>query len=173
MNSNCNACALCRYTECRLQRLAEDMLLKDLDPAIVQFADNFDGSCQEPTVLPTRVPHLLVNGSQGIAVGIATKVPPHNLKEVVAALQAFLSNPAISDTELQKIVPGPDFPTGATLLATAGIQSTYETGKGSMTMRSKVRCTLLFRAQLRPPCSRSLPAIMVPQVVVTFLQPAR
>ena len=99
-------------------------------------------------MLPARVPQLLVNGSQGIAVGIATKIPPHNLREVVAALQAFLSNPAISDGELQQIVPGPDFPTGATLLATSGIESMYQTGKGSMTMRSKVWCTLLFRAQL-------------------------
>lgn len=144
---------MCRYTECRLQRLAEDMLLKDLDPDIVDFADNFDGSCQEPTVLPARVPQLLVNGSQGIAVGIATKIPPHNLREVVEALQAFLSDPAISDGDLQDIVRGPDFPTGATLLSTAGIESTYQTGKGSMTMRSKVLCPLLFRSQLSFTCA--------------------
>jgi DNA gyrase subunit A len=129
---------MCRYTECRLTKLAEHMLLKDLDPAIVNFADNFDGSCQEPTVLPARVPQLLVNGSQGIAVGIATKVPPHNLREVVAALKAFISDPTISDKELHKIVQGPDFPTGATLLSTPGIEATYQTGKGTMTMRSKV-----------------------------------
>lgn len=128
----------CRYTECRLQKLAEDMLLQDLDPAIVDFVDNFDGSCQEPTVLPARVPQLLVNGSQGIAVGIATKVPPHNLKEVVTALQAYIADPSISDKDLQKIVKGPDFPTGAILLSTPGIKSTYESGKGSMTMRAKV-----------------------------------
>ncbi|NJR43352.1 MAG: hypothetical protein HC767_12515 [Akkermansiaceae bacterium] len=76
------------------------MLLKDLDPAIVDYSDNFDGSCQEPSVLPARVPQLLVNGSQGIAVGIATKVPPHNLKEVVAGLQAFITEPSISDADL-------------------------------------------------------------------------
>jgi DNA gyrase subunit A len=113
------------------------MLLKDLDPAIVDFADNFDGSCQEPTVLPARIPQLLVNGSQGIAVGIATKVPPHNLREVVAALQAFIADPSISNEDLQQIVVGPDFPTGATLLRTPGIECTYQTGKGSMTIRSK------------------------------------
>lgn len=120
------------------------MLLKDLDPSIVKFTDNFDGSCQEPSVLPARIPQLLVNGSQGIAVGIATKVPPHNLREVVAALQAYIANPSITDSELQKFVQGPDFPTGAILLSTPGIQSTYETGKGSMTMRSKVCCSQLY-----------------------------
>lgn len=127
-----------RYTECRLQRLSQEALLADLDPAVVDFTDNFDGSCTEPAVLPARIPQLLVNGSQGIAVGIATKIPPHNLTEVVDAMKALIADSELSNEALHAYVPGPDFPTGGLLLAGPGILSTYETGKGSMTLRSKV-----------------------------------
>lgn len=101
-----------RYTECRLQALAAASLLADLDSNTVDFADNFDGSQQEPIVLPARVPLLLVNGAGGIAVGIATKIPPHNLRELVAALEALAAKPDISVAALMKHVPAPDFPTG-------------------------------------------------------------
>jgi DNA gyrase subunit A len=114
------------------------MLLKDLDAAIVPFTENFDGSCMEPSVLPARVPQLLVNGSQGIAVGVATKIPPHNLREVVAALKALIADPSISDDELLKLVPAPDFPSGAILLSAGRTGSAYAGGRGSMTLRSKV-----------------------------------
>lgn len=127
----------CRYTECRLRQLSEDLFLRDLDSEIVPFEDNFDGSCQEPSVLPARLPQLLINGSQGIAVGIATKIPPHNLREVAAALIAYISDPSISDDALLELVPGPDFPTGALLLPGPGIAGAYATGRGGMTIRSK------------------------------------
>lgn len=102
------------------------------------FTDNFDASCTEPSVLPARLPQLLINGSQGIAVGIATKIPPHNLREVATAFTAYVSNPSISDEDLLTIVPGPDFPTGALLLPGPGIAGAYATGKGGMMVRSKV-----------------------------------
>jgi DNA gyrase subunit A len=122
-----------------LHQLAEDMLLQDLDESVVDFTENFDGSCSEPSVLPARIPQLLVNGSQGIAVGIATKIPPHNLREVVSACLALIKKPSMSDRELMEHVLGPDFPTGGILLSGPGIESTYGTGKGSMTIRSKVQ----------------------------------
>eukprot|EP00892_Ulva_mutabilis_P010799 jgi/Ulvmu1/8091/UM004_0330.1 len=130
--------AAMRYTECRLRQLSEDLFLRDLDSAIVPFTDNFDASCTEPSVLPARLPQLLVNGSQGIAVGIATKIPPHNLREVAAAFTAYLSDPLISDEALLELLPGPDFPTGALMLPGPGIASAYATGKGGMIVRSKV-----------------------------------
>jgi DNA gyrase subunit A len=101
-----------RYTECRLQAYANDTMLADLDTNTVNFVQNFDASVMEPTVLPSRVPNLLVNGTSGIAVGIATKIPPHNMAEVVAGLKALIRNPNITVAELMKHVPGPDFPTG-------------------------------------------------------------
>lgn len=127
-----------RYTECRLKRLSEDLFLRDLDGAIVPFADNFDGSCKEPSVLPARLPQLLINGSQGIAVGIATKIPPHNLGEIAHALIAFISDPSISDDALLRLVPGPDFPTGGLLLPGPGRASAYTSGRGGMTIRSRI-----------------------------------
>lgn len=132
------ATAAYRYTECRLRPLSEDLFLRDLNSAIVPFAGNFDDSCEEPSVLPARLPQLLINGTQGIAVGIATKIPPHNLREVAAALTAFIADRSISDAELLRLVPGPDFPTGALLLPGPGISAAYETGRGGMTLRSKV-----------------------------------
>ncbi len=101
-----------RYTECRLQPLSAAALLADLDSNTVDFAPNFDASQEEPVVLPARVPLLLVNGTGGIAVGIATKIPPHNLVEVVGALEALVGDPGMSVKELMRFVPAPDFPTG-------------------------------------------------------------
>jgi DNA gyrase subunit A len=126
-----------RYTECRLTKLAGTML-DDLDKDTVEFKDNYDGSFKEPSALPAKFPNLLVNGSGGIAVGMATNIPPHNLGEVSDACIAFLDNPEITIEELIQIVPGPDFPTGALILGRAGIQAAYHKGRGSIIMRAKV-----------------------------------
>jgi DNA gyrase subunit A len=126
-----------RYTECRLTKIAGTMLA-DLDKNTVDFRDNYDGTLSEPAVLPATFPNLLVNGSGGIAVGMATNIPPHNLGEVIDACIAQLDNPEISIEELTQIVPGPDFPTGAMILGRAGILSAYHKGRGSIIMRAKV-----------------------------------
>ena len=125
-----------RYTEARLARVA-NMLLEDLDKDTVDFADNYDGSRREPTVLPARFPNLLVNGAGGIAVGMATNVPPHNLGEVIDGCFAFMDNPGITSEELFAIIPGPDFPTAPLILGTAGARSAYMTGRGSILMRAR------------------------------------
>jgi DNA gyrase subunit A len=125
-----------RYTECRLTKIAGTMLA-DLDKSTVEFRDNYDGTLREPTVMPATFPNLLVNGSGGIAVGMATNIPPHNLGEVIDACIAHLDNPEISIEELTQIVPGPDFPTGAMILGRAGILSAYHKGRGSIIMRAK------------------------------------
>ena len=127
--------AAMRYTECRLHALTSDALLRDIESETVDFADNFDGSQQEPTVLPARVPQLLLNGSSGIAVGMATNIPPHNLGELIDGTIALIHNPEITDTELMKYIPGPDFPTGSQILGTSAIKEAYTTGRGSITMR--------------------------------------
>jgi DNA gyrase subunit A len=127
--------AAMRYTECRLQQLTSDALLRDIDAETVDFIDNFDGSQQEPMVLPARVPQLLLNGAAGIAVGMATNIPPHNLGELADGLVAFIRNPEISDEQLRRIIPGPDFPTGGKILGISGIRDAYTTGKGSIIMR--------------------------------------
>ncbi len=129
--------AAMRYTECRLAKVAH-MLLEDLDKNTVEFRDNYDGSESEPSVLPARFPNLLVNGAGGIAVGMATNIPPHNLGEVITACIAYLDNPEITIPELNEIVPGPDFPTGGFILGRSGIRSAYETGRGSVIMRGRV-----------------------------------
>jgi DNA gyrase subunit A len=126
-----------RYTECRLTKVA-GTLLDDLDKSTVDFRDNYDGTLLEPAVLPAKFPNLLVNGSGGIAVGMATNNPPHNLGEVIDACIAHLDNPEITLEELCQIVPGPDFPTGAMILGRAGIAAAYHKGRGSITLRSKV-----------------------------------
>ncbi len=126
-----------RYTECRLTKVAGTMLA-DLDKSTVEFRDNYDGTLREPTVMPATFPNLLVNGSGGIAVGMATNIPPHNLGEVIDACIAHLANPEIGIDELAQIVPGPDFPTGAMILGRAGITAAYHKGRGSIVMRSKV-----------------------------------
>ncbi|CAA9584311.1 DNA gyrase subunit A [uncultured Synechococcales cyanobacterium] len=127
--------AAMRYTECRLQTLTRDALLQDIEQETVDFGDNFDGSQQEPLVLPARVPQLLLNGSSGIAVGMATNIPPHNLGELIDGLVALIHNPELSDIELMQYIPGPDFPTGGHILGTTGIREAYTTGRGSITMR--------------------------------------
>nr|YP_002049399.1 DNA gyrase subunit A [Paulinella chromatophora]ACB43189.1 DNA gyrase subunit A [Paulinella chromatophora] len=127
--------AAMRYTESRLQPLATESLLEDIEAETVDFIDNFDGSQQEPTVMPARVPHLLLNGSSGIAVGMATNIPPHNLGELIDALLAIIADPEISDSALITIVTGPDFPTGGQILGRKGIREAYTTGRGSVTMR--------------------------------------
>jgi len=127
--------AAMRYTECRLHSLAVNSLLQDIEAETVDFIDNFDGSQQEPVVLPSRIPQLLLNGSSGIAVGMATNIPPHNLGELIDGLVALIHNPEITDLELMKFIPGPDFPTGGQILGRSGIKEAYTTGRGSITLR--------------------------------------
>ncbi|WP_245413435.1 DNA gyrase subunit A [Mangrovicella endophytica] len=129
--------AAMRYTECRLQKVS-DPLLEDIDKETVDFQDNYDGREQEPVVLPARFPNLLVNGSGGIAVGMATNIPPHNLGEVIDGTIAMIDNPEITLDELMEFIPGPDFPTGALVLGRAGILAAYSSGRGSILMRGKV-----------------------------------
>ncbi len=129
-----NAAAM-RYTEAKLNKLAEEML-KDIERNTVEFKDNFDGSLKEPQVLPSRIPNLLVNGSSGIAVGMATNVPPHNLKEVCQALITFIDNPAITTQQLMEIIPAPDFPTGGELLCGGELVHAYEKGRGKVVIKA-------------------------------------
>ncbi|CTQ74924.1 DNA gyrase subunit A [Roseibium alexandrii] len=129
--------AAMRYTECRLEKVAH-RLLDDIDKDTVDFQENYDNSESEPVVLPAKFPNLLVNGAGGIAVGMATNIPPHNLGEVIDASIAIMENPAMTLEELMQIVPGPDFPTGGMILGRSGIRSAYETGRGSVPMRAKV-----------------------------------
>ncbi|MBQ5447810.1 MAG: DNA gyrase subunit A, partial [Candidatus Methanomethylophilus sp.] len=128
--------AAMRYTEARLSKMASDLLL-DLDKDTVDFMDNFDGSLKEPSVLPSKFPNLLVNGSDGIAVGMATKMPPHNLKEVCDAIIYTIDNPDTDVAKLMEFVPGPDFPTGGIINGISGIVEAYNTGRGRMKVRSK------------------------------------
>ena len=128
--------AAMRYTEARLNKPAME-LLADLEKETVDWQPNYDESMQEPKVLPARFPNLLVNGSAGIAVGMATNIPPHNLAEAIDATIAIMENPDISLDELLQIIPGPDFPTGATIMGRSGIREAYETGRGSITIRAK------------------------------------
>lgn len=131
-----DSAAAYRYTECRLTKLAEEMLA-DIDKETVDFLPNFDASTEEPVVLPSKVPNLILNGSDGIAVGMATKIPPHNLREVVDALQAMIQKPEITIRELMKYVLGPDFPTAGFICGRDGIKQAYETGRGSIKIRAK------------------------------------
>ncbi len=130
-----------RYTECRMAPLAMEMV-RDIEEDTVDFRDNYDGRTKEPVVLPARFPNLLVNGSAGIAVGMATNIPPHNLREVASGVQWYLEHPEASKEELLEAliarIPGPDFPTGATILGRRGIEEAYRTGRGSITMRAVV-----------------------------------
>ena len=128
--------AAMRYTESRLNKAAE-ALLQDIEKDTVNFHPTYDDTSKEPEVLPARIPNLLVNGAGGIAVGMATNIPPHNLGEVVDACFAYIDNPEISIEELTEIIPGPDFPTGAQILGKMGIKSAYQTGNGSVVMRAK------------------------------------
>ncbi len=131
-----DSAAAYRYTEARLKQLATE-LLADIEKETVDYADNFDGSHQEPTVLPARVPNLLINGSSGIAVGMATNIPPHNLREIVAATTALIDDPDLGQEELESIVTGPDFPTGGFICGREGIRDAYRTGRGRIVMRAR------------------------------------
>ncbi|MBI2658097.1 DNA gyrase subunit A [Candidatus Woesearchaeota archaeon] len=128
--------AAMRYTECRLTRLAEEML-EDIDRKTVRFIPNFDNSVTEPVVLPSKLPNLLINGSSGIAVGMATNIPPHNLGEVISAIIRQIDNPDISIEEIISIIQGPDFPTGALICGSRGIREAYSTGRGKILVRSR------------------------------------
>ena len=132
-----DSAAAMRYTEIRMERLTSEML-EDLEKETVEFTANYDGSLNEPSVLPAKVPALLVNGSSGIAVGMATNIPPHNLTEVVTAVIAMIDNPDIGVDELINIIPGPDFPTAGFIHGREGIRSAYETGRGIVKMRARV-----------------------------------
>ena len=131
-----DSAAAMRYTEARLDKAAME-LLRDLDKETVDFQPNYDESLEEPSVLPARFPNLLVNGSAGIAVGMATNIPPHNLGEVIDATFLLIDNPDATTEELMKVLPGPDFPTGAEIMGIGGIKDAYETGRGSITIRAK------------------------------------
>ncbi len=133
-----DSAAAMRYTEARLDKPAME-LLRDLDKETVDFQPNYDESLQEPVVLPSRFPNLLVNGSSGIAVGMATNIPPHNLGEAIDATCRMIDNPDCTVDDLMKVLPGPDFPTGGIIMGRKGIRDAYETGKGSLTIRSKCR----------------------------------
>ena len=131
-----DSAAAMRYTEIRMRKIAHAMLA-DLEKETVDFVDNYDGTEQIPAVLPARIPNLLVNVSSGIAVGMATNIPPHNMREVVSACMALLSNPDMTVDELMEHIPGPDFPTGATISGRAGIVQAYRTGSGRIYVRAK------------------------------------
>lgn len=133
--------AAMRYTEARLEKFAEEVYLKDLDKT-VEFIPNYDETEKEPEVLPVRVPNLLINGAEGIAVGMSTSIPPHNLGEVVDAVQAYIDNPDISVRELMEYLPGPDFPTGGIIANKSDLPSIYETGMGKIKLRGKIEVEL-------------------------------
>src|SRR5436853_3764704 len=131
-----DSAAAYRYTECRLERISSEMLA-DIDKETVDFVPNYDGKEQEPSVLPTKVPNLLINGSSGIAVGMATNIPPHNLGEVVDACQALLKKPDLGIDELIKHIPAPDFPTAGIIYGVSGVREGYRTGRGRILMRAR------------------------------------
>ncbi len=133
-----DASAAMRYTECRLNKLSEEML-QDIDKETVGFTPNFDGSLKEPVFLPAKAPNLLINGSSGIAVGMATNIPPHNLNETCDGVIKLIDNSNVSDEELMQIVSGPDFPTGGIIYGKSGIREAYKTGKGKIILRAKAK----------------------------------
>jgi DNA gyrase subunit A len=131
-----DSAAAMRYTEARMTRIAEEML-RDINKETVDFVENFDGSLEEPDVMPAAIPHLLVNGSDGIAVGMATKIPPHNLGEAIDGVVAFIENPEITIDELMQHIPAPDFPTGGIIYGYSGVREAYMTGRGRVVMRAR------------------------------------
>ena len=133
-----DSAAAMRYTEVRMAKITTEMLA-DIDKDTVDFMPNYDESLQEPTVLPSKIPNLLINGSAGIAVGMATNIPPHNLNEVADGLIMLIDNPDVEVTDLMKAIKGPDFPTGALILGRDGIKKAYSTGRGSIKMRARAR----------------------------------
>lgn len=140
--------AAMRYTEARMSKIALEML-RDINKNTVDFQGNYDDSEQEPVVLPARFPNLLVNGTTGIAVGMATNIPPHNLSEVIDATSLLMDNPDVTTNELMEVLPGPDFPTGGLVMGKSGIRRAYETGKGSITVRAKVELTEMSNGKER------------------------
>ena len=137
-NIECDGAAAMRYTEARLEKVTQDCLLADLDKDVVDFVSNFDETEKEPSVLPAKIPNLLINGSEGIAVGMATSIPPHNLSEIVDAMKAYMLDENITTRELMRIVPGPDFPTGGIVTNKDDLLEIYETGAGKIKVRGKV-----------------------------------
>ena len=129
--------AAMRYTEARMSKIATEML-RDINKNTIDFMDNYDGTEREPVVLPARFPNLLVNGATGIAVGMTTNIPPHNLREVISGIHLLMKNPEITVAELMQAIPGPDFPTGGVVMGKSGIRQAYETGRGNITLRGKV-----------------------------------
>ena len=125
-----------RYTEIRMSKIAHE-LLTDIDKETVNFGPNYDGSENEPLIMPTKIPNLLINGSSGIAVGMATNIPPHNLTEVINGLQALLKDPELTIDDLIEHIPGPDFPTAGIIHGIAGVRDGYKTGRGRVVMRGK------------------------------------
>ncbi|MBS7575962.1 MULTISPECIES: DNA gyrase subunit A [unclassified Enterococcus] len=140
--------AAMRYTEARMNKIALEML-RDINKRTVDYMDNYDGTEREPVVLPARFPNLLVNGTTGIAVGMATNIPPHNLSETIDAVDLVMANPDVTTQELMEVLPGPDFPTGAMVMGKSGIRRAYETGKGSITVRSKAEIETLSSGKER------------------------
>ena len=140
--------AAMRYTEARLSRLAEEML-RDIDKDTVDFVPNFDESLEQPSVLPSRFPNLLVNGAEGIAVGMATKIPPHNLREVVNGIVALIDNPELTAADLMRYIKGPDFPTGGLILGRDAIRSAYTTGRGRIKVRAKTQIEQMSNGKSR------------------------
>lgn len=130
--------AAMRYTEARLKKFTQDVYLKDLDKDVVDFVPNFDETEKEPSVLPVRVPNLLINGAEGIAVGMTTSIPTHNLTEVINGVEAYLDNEDITTTELMEYIPGPDFPTGGIVINKSELADIYESGVGKVKIRGKV-----------------------------------
>lgn len=137
-----DSAAAMRYTEVRMSKIAE-LMLQDIDKKTVDFTPNYDESLQEPSVLPSKIPNLLVNGSSGIAVGMATNIPPHNLNEVIDGVLQMIDNPEITVEELIQTIKGPDFPTGAMIMGRDGIISAYKTGRGAVKMRACTEITTL------------------------------
>ena len=137
-----------RYTEVRMSKIAEKML-EDIEKETVDFRPNFDDRLVEPTVLPTRIPQLLVNGGSGIAVGMASNIPPHNLREVISATIAYIDNKDITIKELMQYVKGPDFPTGAMILGVSGIEEAYNTGRGKLIMRGEASIEQITNSKQR------------------------
>lgn len=160
--------AAMRYTEARLQKVTQEVFLGDLDKDVVDFMPNFDETEKEPTVLPVRVPNLLINGTEGIAVGMATNVPPHNFGEVMEAAKAYMKNPKITTEELLEIMPGPDFPTGGIVINKDELKEIYETGTGKIKLRGKVEVETLKGGKERLVITE-IPYTMIGNNIAKFL----
>ena len=160
--------AAMRYTEARLQKVTQEVFLNDLDKDVVDFMPNFDETEKEPTVLPVRVPNLLINGTEGIAVGMATNVPPHNFGEVMEAAKAYMKNPKITTEELLDIMPGPDFPTGGIVINKDELKEIYETGAGKIKIRGKVEVESLKGGKERLVITE-IPYTMIGNNIAKFL----